>query len=59
MSYYVIGEVNVKDDSWVPEYLKNVTRLVHRHGGTAVPISEEACWRSHDFPGYWTGRSAR
>ena len=33
MSYYVIGEVNVKDDSWVPEYLKNVTRLVHRHGG--------------------------
>ena len=33
MSYYVIAEVNVKDDSWVPEYLKNVTQLVHRHGG--------------------------
>ena len=33
MSYYAIAEVNVKDDSWVPEYLKNVTQLVHRHGG--------------------------
>jgi len=33
MNYYVVAEVNVRDDKWVPEYLKNVTQLVHRHGG--------------------------
>jgi uncharacterized protein (DUF1330 family) len=33
MSYYAIAEVNVNNDSWVPEYIKNVTQLVHRHGG--------------------------
>lgn len=33
MSYYVVAEINVRDDSWVPEYLKNVTQLVHQYGG--------------------------
>jgi uncharacterized protein (DUF1330 family) len=33
MAYYVIGQVNLKDDSWVPEYVANVTSLVERYGG--------------------------
>ena len=33
MNYYVLAEVNVREDSWVPEYIKNVTALVHQHGG--------------------------
>jgi uncharacterized protein (DUF1330 family) len=33
MKYYSVGEVEIIDQSWVPEYIKNVTRLVERSGG--------------------------
>jgi uncharacterized protein (DUF1330 family) len=33
MKYYVIGEVEVMDQSWVPDYVSNVTGLVERSGG--------------------------
>ncbi|MDP6040718.1 MAG: DUF1330 domain-containing protein, partial [Candidatus Latescibacteria bacterium] len=33
MGYYVVAEVNVTDDSWIPEYIENVTRIVEQHGG--------------------------
>ncbi len=33
MKYYVVAEVNVTDESWVPEYAENVTRMVEQHGG--------------------------
>ena len=33
MNYYVIAEVNITDDSWVPEYIQEVTRLIEQHGG--------------------------
>ena len=33
MKYYFIGEIEVKDQSWVPDYIKNVTEMVERHGG--------------------------
>lgn len=33
MKYYAIGEIEVTDQSWVPNYLKNVTRMVEEHGG--------------------------
>ncbi len=33
MKYYVIAELNVKDDSWIPDYLENATRLVEEYGG--------------------------
>jgi len=33
MKYYVVAELNVTDDSWVPAYLENVTKLVEQVGG--------------------------
>jgi uncharacterized protein (DUF1330 family) len=33
MTVYVIANVKVTDDSWVPEYAEKVHEIVHRHGG--------------------------
>ena len=33
MKYYLIGEIEVTDQSWVPDYVKNVTGMVERSGG--------------------------
>ncbi len=33
MKYYLIGEVETTDESWVPDYVKNVTGMVERWGG--------------------------
>ncbi len=33
MSVYLLAEVKVTDDRWVPEYATKVHKLVERHGG--------------------------
>ncbi len=33
MTAYVIADIKVSDDSWVPEYAASVHDIVHRHGG--------------------------
>ena len=33
MKYYAIAEIEVTDQSWVREYVADVTPLVERHGG--------------------------
>jgi uncharacterized protein (DUF1330 family) len=33
MKYYAIVELEVTDPSWIPEYVKNVTKLVEQRGG--------------------------
>jgi uncharacterized protein (DUF1330 family) len=33
MKYYLIGEIEITDQSWVPDYVKNVTGMVERWGG--------------------------
>ena len=33
MAHYLIAQVKVKDDSWIPDYAANVHDIVHRHGG--------------------------
>jgi uncharacterized protein (DUF1330 family) len=33
MAHYLIAQVKVNDDSWIPEYAANVHGMVHRHGG--------------------------
>ena len=33
MKTYVIADIKVTDDGWVPEYAANVHDIVHRHGG--------------------------
>ena len=33
MSAYVIADIKVNNDSWVPAYAASVHELVHKHGG--------------------------
>lgn len=33
MSVYLIADIKVTDDSWVPDYASNVHNLVEKHGG--------------------------
>jgi len=33
MPHYLIAQVKVIDDSWIPDYAARVHEIVHRHGG--------------------------
>ncbi len=33
MAHYLIAQIKVTDDSWIPDYAANVHAIVHRHGG--------------------------
>jgi uncharacterized protein (DUF1330 family) len=33
MSVYLIADIKVTDDAWVPDYAANAHKLVHKHGG--------------------------
>ena len=33
VKYYFVAEIDINDQSWVPDYIKNVTPMVERHGG--------------------------
>jgi uncharacterized protein (DUF1330 family) len=33
MAHYLIAQVKVNDESWIPDYAANVHDIVHRHGG--------------------------
>ena len=33
MSVFLIADIEVTDDAWVPEYAANVHQIVERHGG--------------------------
>ncbi|PWJ14445.1 DUF1330 domain-containing protein [Jannaschia seohaensis] len=33
MSVYLIADIKVTDDGWVPDYAANVHKLVEKHGG--------------------------
>ena len=33
MAVYVIAEIKVTDDKWVPDYAANVHPIVEKHGG--------------------------
>lgn len=33
MKYYCVAEFDVTEQGWVPEYVREVTRLVESHGG--------------------------
>jgi uncharacterized protein (DUF1330 family) len=33
MKYYSVAEMEITDQSWVPDYIRNVTGLVERSGG--------------------------
>jgi uncharacterized protein (DUF1330 family) len=33
MAVFLIADVKVTDESWIPDYATNVHEIVHRHGG--------------------------
>ena len=33
MTVYLIANVKVSDDAWLPDYAANVHHIVHKHGG--------------------------
>jgi uncharacterized protein (DUF1330 family) len=33
MTVYLIADVKVTDDTWIPDYAANVHNIVHSHGG--------------------------
>lgn len=33
MKYYCVAELDITDQSWVPVYVREVTKLVERYGG--------------------------
>ena len=33
MTVYVIADIKIIEDTWVPEYAASVHEIVHRHGG--------------------------
>lgn len=33
MAVYLIADVKVTDDAWIPDYAANVHDIVHKHGG--------------------------
>jgi uncharacterized protein (DUF1330 family) len=33
MTVYVIADIKVTDDGWIPAYAASVHELVHKHGG--------------------------
>ena len=33
MTVYVIADIKVTDDGWIPDYAASVHDLVHKHGG--------------------------
>jgi len=36
MTVYVIADINVTDDSWIPDYASSVHHIVHKHGGSPL-----------------------
>ena len=41
MRYYAIVEIEITDQSWVPAYVKNVTRMVEERGGRFLARTSE------------------
>jgi len=42
LKYYMIGEVETTDQSWVPDYVANVTGMVERFGGRYLARTPKA-----------------
>jgi uncharacterized protein (DUF1330 family) len=40
MAHFLIAQVKVNDDSWIPDYAAKVHDIVHRHGGKFLTRSD-------------------
>ncbi len=41
MKYYSVAELVIEDEGWLAEYIPNVTRLVHQHGGRDLSRTDQ------------------
>lgn len=41
MKYYAVAELEIIDQGWIPEYVKNVTKLVEQRGGRYLTRSSK------------------
>ena len=39
MTYFVMGEITLKNDDWVVEYITNVNAFIGKHGGKVLSRS--------------------
>jgi uncharacterized protein (DUF1330 family) len=42
MKYYAVAELDITDRSWVPDYVKNVTKMVEAWGGRYLARTSNA-----------------
>ena len=52
MSAYMIANVKVNDDSWIPEYAQKVHDIVHKHGGKYLSRSGNMTLLEGELPDY-------
>lgn len=50
MACYLIADVKVTDDSWIPEYAVKVHDIVHKHGGKYLARSANITTLEGDPP---------
>ena len=50
MSVFLIADIKITDDSWVPEYAANVHDLVQKHGGKYLSRSASIETMEGDAP---------
>ena len=48
MAVYLIADIKVTDDAWVPDYTANVHAIVHKHGGKYLSRSANT-YNKDDF----------
>ena len=52
MTVYVIADIKVTDDRWVPAYAASVRELVHKHGGKYLSRSGKVKTSGRQASGY-------
>ena len=50
MPVYLIANVKIVDESWIPEYAQKVHDIVHRHGGKYLSRSANIATVERDAP---------
>ncbi|MEO0425251.1 MAG: DUF1330 domain-containing protein [Pseudomonadota bacterium] len=50
MAAYLIANVKINDDAWVPDYAANVHDIVHKHGGKYLSRSGSVTPLEGDAP---------
>lgn len=50
MTHFLLAQLKVNDDAWIPEYAANVHDIVHKHGGKYLTRSGNITTLEGDNP---------